>query len=150
MGLGRALAAGGAGVLLFVARAEAAAPVVATAPTFELLADGSSRFAVPLSASVAVDETKGADTVVYTMRGVRVPKRNDRNPLVTTFWNTPVRDARLEPHGKGTRFVIRLRAAAAPTSRLVAGEGGRFVLEVLFPKGDWLPATAADAPAPTP
>ena len=145
----RHFAARNAGVALVLTAlagaAHAASPrsVIATAPTFEILADGSSRFAVPLSANVAVDETKGTDTVVYSMRGVRVPKRNDRNPLITTFWNTPVRDARLKPDARGTQFVIRLRAAATPSSRLIAGEGGRYVLEVSFPKGDWLPASPA-------
>jgi hypothetical protein len=124
-------------------------------PGFEELSDGGSRFFVELQKTVPIDEQKAPGSVTYVMHGMQVKLRNNRNALVTVHFNTPAFRARLVPHAKDTMFVIELRANVQPTWRIVPGSNGTSVLQVDFPKGDYLSgapllAPTATAPAPPP
>lgn len=118
---------------------------------FEELSDGGSRFYVELAKSVPVDEQKAPGTLTYVLHGAHVKLRNNKNALVTVHFNTPAIRARLVPHGKDLLFVIELRAQAAATWRVIPGKDGTAILQVDFPKGDYLSgAPLAPAPAPAP
>ncbi len=120
----------------------AAAGPIATLPGFEMQADGSSRCFVQLTAAVPIEEKKAAGTVTYLLKGAHVTLRNNENALVTVHFNTPVTRARLTPAPQGLAFIIDLRANVAPTYKVVAGKEGSSILEVDFPKGNYV--TAAD------
>jgi hypothetical protein len=136
---------------------------------FESLPDGSTRLFVELSKPVAYETRAAGSTFTLVLKEVRVGRRNDRNPLVTVHFNTPVTSARLTPHGRDLWLVVDLRANVHATVTMAntdatadaagrdtsgATSGGTTV-RVGFPKGDYLqvpapaPATAS-APAPSP
>jgi hypothetical protein len=117
-------------------------------PGFEALADGSTRLFVELSQPVAYDARAGRGTLTYVLKGAHVDRRNNYNPLVTVHFNTPVSQARLEPHGKDLWFVIDLRANVQPTAAMDAAKDGGAMLRVEFPKGDYLPRSAPADSAP--
>jgi hypothetical protein len=128
------------------ARAGALAGVVM--PGFETLADGSSRLFVELSKPVAYDTKAARGSVTYVLRGAHVLRRNNTNPLVTVYFDTPVTTARLVPHGHDLWFVVELRADVRPAVTMDAGKDGSAVMRIELPKGSYLPAGAPVPSAP--
>jgi hypothetical protein len=116
---------------------------IASYPTFEANETGSV-LRVQLSKSVNVtEETIGNGVVVYHLAGAQTHKWNDRNPLVTSHFNTPLRSARLFTDGRrGLALEIDLRASAKPTFAVESGEKGAAVLKVTFPAGSFLSENA--------
>jgi hypothetical protein len=116
---------------------------VASYPTFEANEAGSV-LRVQLSKSVNVtEETIGNGVVVYHLAGAQTHKWNDRNPLVTSHFNTPLRSARLFTDGRrGLALEIDLRASAKPSFAVESGEKGTAVLKVTFPAGTFLSENA--------
>jgi hypothetical protein len=112
-------------------------------PGFETLADGSTRLFVELSKPATYETRVGRGTITYVLKDVHVERRNNYNPLVTVHFNTPVTSARLVPHGRDLLFVIDLRANVQPTVALDASKDGGSMIRIEFPKGDYLPASAA-------
>jgi hypothetical protein len=129
-----------------VARARSTSPD-AILPGFETLADGSTRLFVLMSQPVAYEVKPAQGTLTYVLKGAHVDKRNNYNPLVTVHFNTPVTSARLVPHGADLWFVVDLRANTTPTVAMDAAKDGGAMLRIEFPRGDYLPITAAP-PAP--
>jgi hypothetical protein len=110
---------------------------------FETLADGSTRLFVELSKPVPYETKAVHGTVTYVLKNAHVVKRNSTNPLVTTYFNTPVTNARLVPHGHDLWFVLDLRAEVQPTVSMDASKDGGAVMHIALPKGDYLPAEQA-------
>ncbi len=123
----------------------------ARSPGFETLADGSTRLSIEFSEPVTYDTKAASGRVVYVVKGARVGRRNDYNPLVTVAFNTPVTTARLVAHGRDLWFVVDLRAPVKPEVKTDAAKEGGVVLQIEFPKGDYVVAAPdlqpADAPA---
>jgi hypothetical protein len=117
-------------------------PSEATLPGFEMLPDGSTRFFVELTRPVAYETRTARGLLVIELKGARVDRRNNLNPLVTLHFNTPATTARLVPHGHDLRLVVSLRAPVQPTVTLEPTPTGA-VLRVAFPKGDYVPTTTA-------
>jgi hypothetical protein len=123
-------------------------------PGFETLADGSTRLFIEFSQPVTYDAKVSPGAITYVVKGARVDKRNNYNPLVTVDFNTPVTSARLVPHGRDLWFVVALRADVQPTVTMDAAKDGGAVLRIEFPKGDYVPSAPAlpssdSTPAPT-
>lgn len=121
-----------------------AAGPVATLPGFETLGDGTTRVFVQLSQSVPVEERKTKTELTYVLKGARVTVHNNTNPLVTVHFNTPVTQARLRPAGADLFLVIDLRATVSPAWKMTAAKDGTAILQIDFPKGDYLPRAAKD------
>ena len=121
-------------------------------PGFETLADGSTRVFVDLSKPALYDAKPGRSNLTVVLKGTRVDRRNNQNPLVTVHFNTPVTSARLTPHGRDLWLVVDLRANVQPTAAMDPKKDGGATLHLDFPKGDYLPsddappATAGSAP----
>jgi hypothetical protein len=115
---------------------------------FETLADGSTRLFVNLSKPVAYGTKTVPGAITYVLKGARVERRNDQNPLVTVHFNTPVASARLVPHGRDLWFVVDLRARAQATVTMDPTKDGAATLRVTFPKGDYLPPEPNVPPSP--
>jgi hypothetical protein len=118
-------------------------------PGFETLGDGSTRLFVQLTKPVAYDTKTGRTAITYVLKGARIDRRNNRNPLVTVHFNTPVASARLVPHGHDVWFVVELRANASPTTTMDAKGDGTATLQIAFPKGDFLPKEPVDTASQT-
>ncbi len=111
---------------------------IATFPGFEQLPDGGSRVFVTLSSQVPVEERKAQGSVTYVLKGAHVQLHNNTNALVTVHFNTPVSRAKLVPSGNDLLLVIDLRAAAQPTWKMNEAQDKTAMLQVDFPKGDYL------------
>jgi hypothetical protein len=115
-------------------------------PGFEVEPDGSTRLFVQLSQPVTFETKQGpGSSITYVLKGARVDRRNNYNPLVTVHFNTPVTSARLVPHGKDLWFVVDLRAKVTPAATMEAPKeaGAPATLRIDFPKGDYVPAASA-------
>jgi len=108
------------------------------APGFGLTADGGSRLFVPLSSKVEVEERRSEGTITYVLKRASVRVRNNTHALVTEHFNTPVLRARLVPRGADVHLVVELRAATAPTWKLVDQGDGSAALEIAFPAGTFV------------
>lgn len=121
-------------------------PAKAVMPGFETLPDGLTRVFVELSGPVSFETKSGPTSTSYVLKETKVARRNNCNPLVTEYFNTPVTSARLVPHGHNLWLVTETRAPIAPTVSLDAevdgGAGTTF--SVHYPKGDYLPAEARE------
>jgi hypothetical protein len=115
---------------------------------FETLVDGSTRLFVDLSKPVAYDTKAAPTTIIYVLKGARVERRNNQNPLVTVHFNTPVSSARLVPHRRDVWLVVDLRARAQPTATMDSTKDGAATLRIAFPKGDYLPPEPSGPPSP--
>lgn len=101
----------------------------ATMVGFRKTGEGSALVYVQLTESVQVRSKEEGKTLVFTMKGTSVPKKNNRNPLVTNHFGSVVDRIRLVPSGKDTDLVIELRLKARSSVQVVRlGDGA--VLEV--------------------
>jgi hypothetical protein len=121
-----------------VAHSEAT-PANAVLPGFETLDDGSTRLFVDLSAPVSYETKAAKGSITYVLKATKMARRNNGNPLVTTFFNTPVTTACLVPHGHDLWFVVDVRADAQPAVSVDPKPEGGATLSIHFPKGDYLP-----------
>ncbi len=122
-------------------------PTAVTWPGFQPRADGASRFFVQTTAAVEFTTQVEGNRVVVVLRNTRVADRQSRRPLITTFFNTPVRRAYLETRRRDLALVLEMRANVQPVVSVEPGEGGYFFLYVSFDGGNYAPA---DAPPQSP
>ncbi len=118
---------------------------VVSAPGFQMLADGGSRIEVDVLGRPKVMQYVTAGSLVYVFQNAMVPLHNNQNPLVTTFFNTPVAAARLRQVGQDVQLVIDLRASATPQARIIELVPGQVLgLQVDFPPGTYVTASPRD------
>jgi hypothetical protein len=117
-------------------------PTKAVMPGFETLPDGSTRLFVDLSAPVSFETKSDRTSTSYVLKGTRVARQNNCNPLVTEYFNTPVTTARLVPHGHDLWLVTETRAKVDPAVSIDTGADGGVAFSVHYPPGDYLPAEA--------
>ncbi len=133
------------------ARRASRAPVpVVTWPGFQMTPTGSRIF-VQTSASVPIDPSAEPGKLVYALHNCRIDLRNNRNPLVTEHFNTPVVRAYLRQRGRDVQLVLEMRAQVSPSVRQeAAGVNGFQYIFLEFPAGRYFvePEPAPDA-APT-
>jgi hypothetical protein len=122
---------------------------IATFPGFRLLEGGASRVYVELTAPVPVEPHPTKGTIVYTLKGARVLAKNNRNPLITTHFSSPVSRVRLVPNGMDLDVVIELRVDASGTHRIVNEANGTARLEVDFAAGQYALEPSRFAPDPS-
>jgi hypothetical protein len=121
-------------------------PAKAVMSGFETLPDGSTRLFVALSGPVAYDTKSDGTSTNYVLKGTRVARQNNCNPLVTEYFNTPVTTARLVPHGHDLWLVTETRAKVDPAVSIETETDGGVAFSVHYPPGDYLPAEAREAP----
>ena len=118
---------------------------IAEWPGFRMTDDGGSEVMVEFSKALAAPtEHKAAGTITYVFPGAVVTKHNNKNPLLTIHFNTPVLDARLVTVKGELHLVVQLRGGidvAAVTGMRPATEGTKQQFFVKFPSGSYLPAT---------
>jgi len=82
-----------------------------------------------------IEKSQGRIEVVVL--AARIHMRNNRRPLETRFFATPVRRARLRPRGRNVALVLEMRAAIDPQVSDTTGADGFHFVRVDFPAGDW-------------
>ena len=120
-----------------------------TWPGMEIRPGSGGRFFVQVTGPVETETHREDGRVVVLLRRSRIHLANNRHPLESRFFNTPVNRAWLERRGRDVAFVLDLRADVMPQVVVQEGaDGYRFVV-VSFAGGDYLPA-AMRQPAPSP
>lgn len=111
---------------------------VVNSPGFRMARNGGSKIYVQIHGAPTVRQYTTRGGVTYVLSNARVPVTNNRHPLMTQYFNTPVADARLRPYKGDVHLEIDLRAPAAPTAKLVELVKDKVVmLEVTFPPGNY-------------
>jgi hypothetical protein len=113
----------------------------ATMPGFTMRPDGTSVIFVDLTAPPQIEEHAGRGFVTYVLKDTEVDRANNKNPLETAFYDTPVLRARLRSVKKepDAELAIELRADVKPTYKVIT-EKGLSRLEVSFPAGKFAKA----------
>ena len=107
-------------------------------PGFRMNANGGSKIFVQIHGKPTVRQFVTRSGVTYVLSNARVPVRNNRHPLMTQYFNTPVADARLRQYKDDVHLQIDLRASAAPTTKLIELVKDKVVmLEVSFAPGNY-------------
>lgn len=106
----------------------------AKGPEFEVVADGTTRITVQLSKKVEFRTETHRGRFIVNLEHAQVAVLNDRNPLITTHFATPVQDARLVSTKDAVRVVIDLREPVSPQVMLKDAAAGSSVLEIVLPK----------------
>lgn len=114
-----------------LARGDARSQVTFTG--FHVFEDGSSRIWVRLTQAVNVDEKRSKGKVTYVLRGARVPGRNNKNPLITTYFDSAVMNARLIPTKHDAELVVTLKQEVDPKHRVVTRPDGTSSVQIDFP-----------------
>ncbi len=135
-------------------KAKAAKDVpVAEWPGFRMLEGGASEVIVEFSKEPsAPTEHRAAGSITYVFKGAQVARANNKNPLITVHFDTPVSSARLVNKKGELHLVISLRPGVdvAPTTGVRApGDGAGKQFFVKFPSGSWLPQAVGEEPVPT-
>ena len=107
---------------------------LATAPSFRLLADGTSQVTLLISRQAAVTPRGNGKRVEYFIAGAQVGVANNTNPLVTTHFPTPLARTRLIRTKSGALLVLNLREQVQPAYDLRTGPGGTMLLTVRLPR----------------
>lgn len=120
------------------ASADGSGRVIVEAPGFRMMPDGSSRLVVQMQGTPQVRQHTMRRRITYVLSNAKVPVNNNRNPLFTRYFNTPVNDARLRQYRGDVLFEIDLRADAVANSQFTQAPTGQgTVLEVTFAPGDY-------------
>lgn len=106
----------------------------AKGPEFVLTRDGLSRVTVQLSRHVDVVVSSKRREYTFALRNVQVAVQNDKNPLVTTHFSTPIANVKLRSKGNDAELIISLREPASPHHDLRDAPDGTTILEVTVPK----------------
>jgi hypothetical protein len=111
-----------------------------------MMPDGSSKIFLQIHGTPSVKQIATRGGVTYVLTDCRVPVNNNRHPLMTQYFNTPIADARLRQFQGDVHLRIDLRATVAPTPRLIELVPGKVVLlEVTFPPGNYQQYIPGDA-----
>jgi hypothetical protein len=116
-----------------------------------MLPDGSSRIFLQASVPFTFSTETRGKTFVVSLGDVAVAGENNRHPLETRFFNTPVLRAAIKRAKKETQLIVELRADVAPRVQTATGANGYFFLQLDFPPGQYIetptPEVAAASPA---
>jgi hypothetical protein len=82
---------------------------------------------------------------IYDLQNVQVAVANDMNPLITTHFATPLKDARLIALKQGARLIVDLRENVTPQYSTKDVADGGMILEVVLPMSVRKISVATDA-----
>jgi hypothetical protein len=110
-----------------------------TWPGFQMLPSGGSRVFVQTSVEVKPELKREGTSIVLVLPEVSVPAGNNRLPLDTHFFNTPVTAVRTKvgEGGRGVMVVLSVRAEVAPVLRTERAANGYFFTYVDFAPGQY-------------
>ena len=112
---------------------------------FRLTKDGGSEIVIQTSAEVTLEERSTAAGSVFVVKNCRVQRSNDRRPLDTRFFDSPVTGVTLKEHGGDLEINVALRGSATATPHKEHGPGNSWywILDVPGKDGDRRSSAAA-------
>ncbi len=108
-----------------------------TWPGFILLENGASRLFLQATESLRYSIKDKGTLVTLTIKDAKVFLTNNRNPLVTTHFNTPLKRAYLKKHKKTVQLVLELKVNTTPEIKQTTDEDGYNYLFVDFAPGNY-------------
>jgi len=106
-----------------------------------------SRFFVQVSGDVRMETHREEGRIVVLIRNARIHLANNRNPLESRFFNTPVVRAYLERRGRNVAFVMDLRADVQPQVEIREAAGDYRFIVASFAAGNFVARPTPAAPA---
>jgi hypothetical protein len=130
-------------------------PPEITWPGFQMMPDGRSRVFVQTTTQVDVSAALVGGNLVVDLGDVKIAGRNNRRPLITKFFNTPVTEVAVQREKKRTRLILSMRAPVEPRVSHEQAQSGFHFVYIDFPPGNYQPndaqvAAAANAPVDLP
>ncbi|MFO8070677.1 MAG: hypothetical protein R6V85_02270 [Polyangia bacterium] len=119
-----------------------------TWPGFIMREDGGSRLFLQTTRSIDFSRTDKDDRITLRLERAKVYLSNNRNPLVTSHFNTPIGRAYLRRHRNWSELVIELKVEATAVVTQTADADGYHYLFVDFPAGQY--PTSFDTSGPRP
>jgi hypothetical protein len=110
-----------------------------TWPGFQARPDGASRFFLQTTQPVTHRVSTEGNRVVVILENLGIHLRNNRRPLETRYFNTPVTRAHVARRGRDVALVLEMRSAMTPVVSVQPAEGSYHYVFVEFPSGDYLP-----------
>jgi hypothetical protein len=109
-----------------------------TWPGFTTAPDGGTRLFLQTTHELDYKVQQKKDgTIVIDLNKTRVYLGNNRNPLVTTHFNTPLRRAYLKQRRSASTLVLEMKVTATPAISQITNADGFSYLFVDFPPGDY-------------
>ncbi|MFM2416268.1 MAG: hypothetical protein RL385_991 [Pseudomonadota bacterium] len=111
-----------------------------TWPGFQVLPSGGSRVFIQTSVEVKSELKREGMSFVLVLSGVGLPAGNNRLPLDTHFFNTPMASLRtkLADGGHAVSVTMQMRAEVTPVLRTERAANGYYFTYVDFPPGQYL------------
>ena len=106
-----------------------------TWPGFEMTSSGSRIF-VQTTHPVTYERADEPNRIVLILHDTRIHLRNNRNPLVTEHFNTPVARAYLRYRRGNTLLVLDMKVESSPSIRQMS-EGNYHFVMLEFPPGNY-------------
>lgn len=111
---------------------------VATLPGFQMLPDGGSRFHCIVHGTVGLQASSSRGRFEVLIRDARLALSNDRRPLETRFFETPVDRVVLVRRGSDVAMRFDMRADVPGDVRTEPRDGGGTLVIVQFPAGQYM------------
>lgn len=108
-----------------------------TWPGFMPLQNGGSRLFIQATESLQYTIRDKGLVVTLSFKSAKVHLSNNRNPLVTTHFNTPLKRAYLKRHKKQTDLVLELKVNTTPEISQMTDADGYQYLFVDFAPGEY-------------
>lgn len=108
-----------------------------TWPGFSMTEDGGSQIFLQTTGPLAHKMESKKRVIRIKIKRAKIFLKNNRNPLVTTYFNTPIKSAHLKKRGKGVELIVELKESATPTVRQTTGEDGYYYMFLDFPPGQY-------------
>lgn len=108
-----------------------------TWPGFMPLQNGGSRLFIQATEPLQYTIRDKGLTVTLSFKNAKVHLSNNRNPLVTTHFNTPLKRAYLKRHKKQSDLILELKVNATPEISQMTDADGYQYLFVDFAPGEY-------------
>jgi hypothetical protein len=108
-----------------------------TWPGFTMLENGASRIFVQTTSAIEYEIVKKKNTLVLKLKDSQVFLTNNRNPLVTVNFNTPIERAYLKVRKKKVELVLELKVPSEPTITQTVDKDGYAYVFVDFAAGQY-------------
>ena len=108
-----------------------------TWPGFVMNKNGTSRLFIQTTSPISYKKTKKANRVSLSFTKTKIFLSNNRNPLVTVHFNTPMKRAYLRYKKKAAELIIELKTSVTFNIHQVSYDDGYHYLFVDFPSGDY-------------
>ncbi len=118
-----------------------------TWPGFMMRITGGSRIFIQTTVALDYGLQEKKKKLVLKLRDAKVFLSNNRNPLVTTHFNTPVKRAYIKKRKKRSELVVELKVESSPQITQMVDQDGYHYLFIDFPEGTYPTATGSARPS---